>query len=130
MTDTPAAGRFRFTLTHQILVGLVVGCLIGWLAPSFGVSLTPIAQLFLKLIKMLIGPLLFTTLVAGVAGAGAKMVGRLGLKAILWFELATTIALFLGMAVANLVKPGAGVTLVADPARLGQLAKLKTAWEF
>jgi proton glutamate symport protein len=130
MPDTPAAGRFRFTLTHQILVGLLVGCLIGWLAPRFGVSLNPIAQLFLKLIKMLIGPLLFTTLVAGVAGAGAKMVGRLGLKAILWFEAATTVALFLGMAVANLVQPGAGVTLAGDTSRLTQLAKLKTTWEF
>jgi len=130
MTDTPAAGRFRFTLTHQILVGLVVGCLIGWLAPSFGVSLSPIAQVFLKLIKMMIGPLLVFTLVAGIAGAGAKVVGRLGLKAILWFELATTVALFLGMAVANLVKPGDGVTLAGDMTRVEKLAKAKTAWDF
>src|SRR5262245_21177702 len=113
MTDTPA-GRFRLTLTHPMLLGLVLGCLLGWLVPGFATSLKPIAQLFLRLIKMIIGPLLLTTLVAGIAGAGGKMVGRLGLKAIIWFEIATTVALFLGMAVANLVQPGAGVTLAGD----------------
>src|SRR5262245_39440695 len=117
MTDRPPLDRrFRFTLTHQILLGLVVGCLLGWLAPHVAVSLKPISQLFLKLIKMVLAPLLLTTLVAGIAGAGAKMVGRLGVKAILWFEAATTVALFIGMAAANLVQPGAGVALKADAA--------------
>jgi len=127
---TPAPGRFRFTLTHQILLGLVVGCVLGLLAPSFAVSLKPISQLFLRLIKMLLGPLLVTTLVAGIAGAGGKMVGRLGIKAIVWFELATTVALFVGMAAANLVQPGAGVTLTGDVAPVAQLAKAKTVWDF
>lgn len=131
MTATPAPGRrSRFTLTHGILLGLAIGCLIGWLAPGFAVSLKPISQLFLRLIRMVLGPLLITTLVAGIAGAGGKMVGRLGLKAILWFELATTAALFIGMAAANLVKPGAGVTLTGDTASVGQLAKAKTTWDF
>ncbi|HMG23308.1 MAG TPA: cation:dicarboxylase symporter family transporter [Kofleriaceae bacterium] len=130
METTPPAGRFRFTLTHQILLGLAVGCLLGWLVPSFAVSLKPISQLFLRLIKMILGPLLVTTLVAGIAGAGGKMVGRLGIKAIVWFELATTVALFVGMAAANLVQPGAGVTLTGDTAAVGQLAKAKTTWDF
>lgn len=131
MTTPPHPDRrFRFTLTHQILVGLVLGCLIGWLFPSTAASLKPVSQLFLRLIRMVLGPLLVTTLVAGVAGAGAKMVGRLGLKAIIWFELATTVALFLGMAAANLVKPGVGVDLPRDAAAVGQLAKTKTAAEF
>ena len=130
MTDAPAHGRFRFTLTYQILLGLVIGCLLGWLAPDFAKSLKPIAQLFLRLIKMVIGPLLLTTLVAGVAGTGGKMAGRLGIKAIVWFELATTVALFIGMLTANLVQPGAGVALAADPASVGQLAKVKTAADF
>ncbi len=110
MTETPPAGRrrFRITLTQQIMVGLALGCVIGWLSPDFATSLKPLSDLFLRLIRMVLGPLLFTTLVAGVAGAGAKVVGRLGLKAILWFELATTVALFIGLAAANLVKPGAG----------------------
>src|ERR1041384_6357990 len=119
MTTPQRPGRFRFTLTHQILLGLVLGCLIGWLWPSAATSLKPISQLFLRLIKMILGPLLVTTLVAGIAGTGAKVVGRLGLKAIIWFELATTAALFLGMAAANLVKHGAGGDLPHGRAAAG-----------
>jgi len=132
MTDTPPADRrrFRITLTQQIMVGLVLGCLIGWLSPSFGISLQLISDLFLRLIKMVLGPLLFTTLVAGIAGAGAKVVGRLGLKAILWFELATTVALFIGLAAANLVKPGAGAAPAVDVHKLDALAKTKSASQF
>jgi proton glutamate symport protein len=126
----PAGRRFRFTLTRQILVGLVLGCLIGWLAPSFAVSLKPASDLFLRLIRMVLGPLLFTTLVAGIAGAGAKMVGRLGIKAILWFELATTVALFIGLLAANVIRPGVGVTLGGDTAAVDKLAKARTASEF
>lgn len=137
MTATPAPSRrFRLTLTHQILLGLVVGCLIGWLAPTFATSLKPIAQLFLRLIKMLVAPLLISTLIAGIGGISAKVVGRLGVKALIWFELATTVALFIGMAVANLIRPGAGVNLVAEHAAAGaapaagQLAEARTAWDF
>jgi proton glutamate symport protein len=131
MTDTPAPGRrFRFTLTHGIVLGLVIGGLLGWLAPEFAVSLKWISDLFLRLIRMVLGPLLFTTLIVGVAGAGGKMVGRLGLKAILWFEAATTVALFIGLAAANLVHPGTGVTLAAAAAPANPLAKVKTTADF
>jgi proton glutamate symport protein len=130
MTTPQRPGRFRFTLTHQILLGLVLGCLIGWLFPSFATSLKPISQLFLRMIKMILGPLLVTTLIAGIAGTGAKVVGRLGLKAIIWFEVATTAALFIGMAAANLVKPGAGVDLPHDTAPAAQLAKAKGFVDF
>lgn len=126
----PPAGRFRFTLTRQILVGLVLGCLIGWLAPSFAVELKPASDLFLRLIRMVLGPLLLTTLVAGIAGAGAKMVGRLGIKAIVWFELATTVALFIGLLAANVIRPGIGVALGGDTAAVDKLAKARTASEF
>lgn len=129
-TQPPAGRRFRLTLTHQILVGLVLGCLIGWLYPHFALSLEPVSQLFLRLIKMILGPLLLTTLVVGVAGTGAKVVGRLGLKAIIWFELATTVALVIGMAAANLVKPGVGVQLSADVASVKDLAQAKTWGNF
>jgi proton glutamate symport protein len=105
--------RFRITLTHFILVGLVLGCLIGWLAPGFGVALKPLSDLFLRLIKMILAPLLFTTLVAGIAGTGVGKVGWLLLKAIVWFELATTVALFVGLLAANVIKPGAGAVLTA-----------------
>jgi proton glutamate symport protein len=79
---------------------------------------------------MVLGPLLITTLVVGIAGAGGKMVGRLGLKAILWFEAATTVALFVGLAAANLVRPGAGVTLAAAAAPASSLAKVKSTTDF
>ena len=131
MTDTPApVRRFRFTLTHGIVIGLVIGGLLGWLTPEFAVSLKWISTLFLRLIKMVLGPLLLTTLVVGIAGAGGKMVGRLGLKAILWFEAATTVALFVGLAAANLVRPGAGVTLAAAAAPASSLAKAKSTTDF
>lgn len=131
MTSTERPGRrFRITPTQQILLGLALGCLIGWLSPSFAISLKPISQLFLRLIRMVVGPLLLTTLVAGIAGAGAKVVGRLGLKAILWFVAATTVALFIGLATANLVHPGVGAALPKDAASMGTLAKAKGFVDF
>ena len=120
----------RITLTQQILLGLVIGCLIGWLWPGFATSLKLVSDIFLRMIKMVLAPLLFTTLVAGIAGAGAKMAGRLGLKAITWFLLATTVALLVGLVAANLVQPGAGVVAAADVSGLKKLAAAKTAGEF
>jgi proton glutamate symport protein len=126
MTDS--GRRFRFTLTHQILLGLVLGCLIGLVWPETGIAIKPISDLFLRLIRMVLAPLLITTLVASLAGAGAKVVGRVGAKAIIWFELATTVALILGLAVANLVQPGAGAPHQAAAAV--ELAKPKTFFDF
>ena len=77
-------------LTAQIFIGLAIGVLIGWIWPSFGVEIKPVADLFLRMIKMIIAPLLFSTLVVGIAGTGdLRAMGRIGLKAIVWFELAT-----------------------------------------
>jgi proton glutamate symport protein len=115
--------------TRWILVGLAVGCVIGWLAPSLGVELRPAAQLFLRMIKLLIGPLLFTTLASGIAGAGAKMVGRLALKSIIWFELATTVALVIGLVAAYIAQPGVGISLV-DPAQASALTPPVSAADF
>jgi proton glutamate symport protein len=118
MADTSPAPprRARFPLTHQIGVGLIVGIFVGgWLSrshPDAAVYFKPFAQLFLRLIKMVIAPLIFSSLVAGIAGAGhAKTVGRIGLRAMIYFEVVTGLALLLGLAAANLVKPGAGVAL-------------------
>src|SRR3978361_2172902 len=107
--------------TTQILIGLVLGILVGYLWPSsdvngvhtagFAEQVKPLADVFLRMIKMIIAPLLFSTLVVGIAGTGdMKTMGRIGLKAILYFEAATTIALFLGLGLVNLFKPGVGVT--------------------
>jgi proton glutamate symport protein len=102
--------------TRWILAGLLLGCALGAVVPEVAVELKPVAQLFLRMIKMLIGPLLFTTLVSGVAGAGAKMVGRLAVKSILWFELATTVALLVGLLAAYVAHPGDGVALAGAKA--------------
>jgi len=105
--------------TTQILIGLVLGILVGYLWPSsdangvhvagFAEQVKPLADIFLRMIKMIIAPLLFSTLVVGIAGTGdMKTMGRIGLKAIIYFEIATTIALFLGLGLVNIFKPGIG----------------------
>jgi proton glutamate symport protein len=108
-----AASKRRLPgITTQIFVGLLIGILVGYLWPSFGVAIKPVADAFLRMIKMIIAPLLFATLVVGIAGTGdLKAMGRIGLKAILYFEGATTVALFLGLALVNIFKPGAGLMM-------------------
>jgi len=100
------------SVTAQIFVGLVAGIAVGYFWPAFGVGVRPLADLFLRLIKMIIAPLLFSTLVVGIAGTGdLKTMGRIGLKAVIWFELATTVALAVGLVMVNIFQPGAGVTM-------------------
>jgi proton glutamate symport protein len=105
---------YRPSLTVQIMIGLVAGGLIGWLRPDWGNAIYFLRDIFINLIKSIIAPLVFSTIVAGIAGAGAlKKVGRMGIKALIYFEIVTTAALFIGLAVVNFTKPGIGVTLVA-----------------
>lgn len=95
------------------MIGLVVGVLIGWLRPEWGNAIYFLRDIFLNLIKSIIGPLVFSTLVVGIAGGGElRKVGRMGVKALIYFEVITTAALFLGLAVVNVIKPGVGVPLV------------------
>jgi proton glutamate symport protein len=102
------------SLTTQIFIGLLLGIGVGYLWPDFGVAVKPLADMFLRMIKMIIAPLIFSTLVVGIAGTGdLRAMGRIGLKAIIYFEVATTIALFLGLALVNIFQPGAGVSLPA-----------------
>jgi proton glutamate symport protein len=104
---------YRPSLTTQILIGLVVGGLLGYVSPKWGNNVYFLRDIFLNLIKSIIAPLIFSTLVVGIAGGGdLKKVGRMGAKAILYFEIITTMALFIGLAIVNLTKPGAGVALV------------------
>src|SRR5688572_18848267 len=115
-TSSTATPRRGITLTQQILIGLVIGIVAGWLVsiknPEWAVYFRPFSQLFLRMIKMIIAPLIFTTLVAGIAGAGhVRVVGRMGLRAIVYFEIVTTLALLIGLAAVNLTKPGVGVNL-------------------
>src|SRR6476646_2737529 len=93
----------RVSLTTWILVAMVVGVLLGWLTPSFAESLKPLSTVFLRMIKSIIVPLIFGTLVVGIAGHGddMKRVGRLALKSIIYFEIVTTLALIIGLVTVN-----------------------------
>ena len=103
---------YRPSLTMQIMIGLIVGGVIGWLRPDWGNAVYFLRDIFINLIKSIIAPLVFSTIVVGIAGAGAlRKVGRMGVKALVYFELVTTAALFIGLAVVNFTKPGMGVTL-------------------
>ena len=115
----PRRGLRRVSLTQWIGVSMVVGILVGWLAPDVAVQLKPLSNIFLRMIKSLIVPLLFSTLVIGIAGHGDDMrkVGKLAFRSIVYFELVTTAALAVGLAAVNLVKPGVGITLPADPGK-------------
>ena len=104
-------------LYFWVLLGIVAGGTVGYLDPETGVALKPFGDGFIALIKMLISPIIFCTVVLGIAGAGdMKKVGRVGGKALLYFEVVSTIALAIGLVVANVLQPGAGFN--ADPATL------------
>ncbi len=105
----------RISLTSWIFIALVLGILLGAFSPGFAKSLAPVSNIFLRLIKSIIGPLLFGTLVSGIASAGElKTMGRIALKAVAYFEIATTLALVIGLMVVNIARPGAGLSLAAE----------------
>ena len=109
--------RFVHSLYLQVLVAIALGALLGFLNPSLGASMKPLGDGFIKLVKMLIAPIVFATVVTGIAKMGdLKRVGRIGLKGIVYFEVLTTFALAIGLLVGELVRPGAGMN--ADPATL------------
>jgi aerobic C4-dicarboxylate transport protein len=105
------------SLYFQLLVAIVAGIVVGWTAPDFGAALKPLADAFITLIKMVIAPIVFCTVVIGIAHIGdLSSVGRIGIKALIWFEAITTFALLFGLVVGNLVRPGAGFDI--DPQTL------------
>lgn len=102
----------RVSLTGWIFIALVVGILLGIFFPEFSRNLAPVSNIFLRLIRSIVGPLLFGTLVYGIASAGElKTMGRIALKAVTYFEIATTLALVIGLVMVNLMQPGVGVPL-------------------
>ncbi|MDB6009080.1 MAG: C4-dicarboxylate transporter DctA [Gammaproteobacteria bacterium] len=117
--DTTAhAPRPWYVQTYvQVLFGIGAGVAVGWLSPHTGEALGPLGDVFLKMIKMIIGLVIFCTVVGGIAGMrDLKKVGRVGAKALLYFEALSTVALLMGLLAANIVHPGAGFNV--DPARL------------
>ncbi|WP_249187727.1 C4-dicarboxylate transporter DctA [Nocardiopsis sp. MG754419] len=109
--------RFYRSLFFQVIVAVVIGVLIGHLWPSIGEALRPLGDGFIRLIKMLIAPLIFCVIVTGIAKVGdLSAVGRIGIKALIYFQVVTAFALVYGMVVANVLKPGVGFEV--DPADL------------
>jgi aerobic C4-dicarboxylate transport protein len=111
VTEGEARPRRRLpSLYVQVLVAIALGVLLGWWSPARGIAMRPLGDGFVKLIKMLIGPIVFTTVSVGIAGMkDLKKVGRVGGKAVLYFEIMTTAALVIGVTMAHVVHPGAGV---------------------
>ena len=116
----------RVTQTQWIIVSVIVGIAIGVLWPDVGIALRPASNIFLRMIKSLVVPLIFSTLVIGIAGHGddMKQVGRLAFRSIIYFEIATSLALIIGLAAVNIAKPGVGVDLTrGDEAAVAAIPK-------
>lgn len=115
--ETHASRPLYRSLYFQVLIAIAIGVALGFFDPQLGEKMKPIGDGFVKLIRMMIGPIIFCTVAAGIAGMGdMKKLGRVGAKALLYFEVVTTIALVIGLIVVSWVQPGAGVN--ADPATL------------
>lgn len=129
--ETAATARrkpFYAVLYVQVLIGIVLGAIVGWLAPAFGADLRPLGEVFIKLIRMVIGLVIFVTVVSGIGGmSDMKKMGRLGAKALLYFEIVSTVALALGVIIGNVIRPGAGFN--ADPSKLNSAAIARYAGE-
>ena len=115
-TTATSTSKPRISPTTQIMIGLVLGLIAGVLINNYNRELVeiirPFSAIFIRMIRMIIAPLLFGTLVAGIAGAGHfKDVGRMGLRAIIYFEIVTTLALLIGLFMVNIMKPGVGMVL-------------------
>ena len=115
----PVGAKRPTALYVQVLIAIALGVILGFVAPSSGVAMKPLGDGFIKLVKMLIAPVVFTTVVVGIAHMGAmRDVGRVGLRAILYFEVVSTLALAIGLVVVNILQPGAGIGFdpaLADP---------------
>jgi aerobic C4-dicarboxylate transport protein len=117
MNRRTTAKRWYAELYVQVLAGIVAGVVLGWVAPQAGAALRPLGDVFLKMIKMVVGLVIFCTVVSGIGGMrDLKKVGRVGGKALLYFEVLSTLALLMGALAANILRPGAGFNV--DPARL------------
>src|SRR5438445_2017109 len=123
----PAAKPWYRVLYIQVLIAIVLGALFGWLAPTYATNdwIKALGDGFIKLIKMVIAPIIFCTVVSGIAHIqDAKKVGRIGVKALVYFEIVSTFALLIGLIVGNVVRPGAGFGgALADASKVAGYAK-------
>ena len=126
-TKAKKAGIFG-ELYFQVLLGFLLGIAVGYLWPGFGESLKPLGDGFIKLIKMLLAPIIFGTVVVGIAKMGnLKEVGRVGIKALIYFEIVSTLALAIGLVVVNVMQPGAGMNIDATKLEAKSLNTYTTA---
>ncbi|MHB1327864.1 MAG: dicarboxylate/amino acid:cation symporter [Gemmatimonadales bacterium] len=127
----------RLTLTHWILIATLAGAVVGyldfyvWTGTDLAATLRPFASIFIRLIKSLVAPLIFATLVIGIAGQGddVRQIGRVALRALIYFQIVTTLALVIGMAAAHLGQPGAGLSLAESATAGQQFAGTQTTWQ-
>lgn len=127
----------RLSLTHWILIATLVGAVIGyfdfyvWRETDLATTIRPFATIFIRLIKSLVAPLIFATLVIGIAGQGddVRQIGRVALKALIYFQIVTTLALIIGMVAAHLGQPGAGLSLAGSAEAGEKLASTRTTWQ-
>jgi len=127
--------KYLKILYVQVIMGIIAGILVGWRYPQFWQSAKLISETFINMIRMVITPVIFLTIVLGISGAGdMKKVGRVGLKSLIYFEVVTTLALVIGLVTANLVKPGKGVkpthTATQQIAEISEKAKHMNWGEF
>jgi aerobic C4-dicarboxylate transport protein len=116
------------SLYVQVLTGIACGVLLGYLSPERGAAMRPLGDGFIKLIRMLIAPIIFATVVCGIAKTGAmKDVGRIGVRALLYFEVVSTVALIIGLIVVSVLKPGVGLTIDANSLDMKAVATYTTA---
>lgn len=121
-------GKFYTNLTFQVLTAITVGVLLGHFAPELAVQMKPLGEAFIRLVKMVIGPIVFITVVTGISSMGCmKKVGKVGGKALLYFEIVTTFALGIGLLVVNVIGPGRGMHIVPGQLDAKSVAKYATA---
>ena len=117
----PARKPLYKVLYVQVLTAIVIGVVLGWVAPETGAAMRPLGDGFIKLVRMMITPIIFCVVVVGIAKIGdLRAVGRIGMKALVYFEVISTLALIIGLIVVNVIRPGVGIN--ADPASLDAAA--------
>ena len=122
--------RKRLSPTIPIFIGMIVGLALGVWLPQWAIQLAPLSVIFIRLIKCIIAPLIFSTLVVGIAGhADLRAVGRMGLKSLVYFEVLTTAALLIGLLFVNLLQPGLGVSIAGGGEFTGITARKQTFGE-
>lgn len=114
MKFLPSFAALARNLTFQVLVAVAVGVVLGVWLPETGAAMKPLGDVFIKMVKMLVAPIIFCTIVTGIAHVGdMKRVGKIGVRALVYFEIVTTLALIIGLAIVNIVKPGSGFDVEA-----------------